>query len=41
MKILLSIETIESLEIFPYLGKYVDGIKINHLLWNELDFDVQ
>ena len=41
MKILLSIETIESLEIFPYLGKYVDGIKINHLLWNEFDFDVQ
>ena len=41
MKIILSIETIESLEIFPYLGKYVDGIKINHLLWNEFDFDVQ
>ena len=41
MKILLSIETIESFEIFPYLGKYVDGIKINHLLWNEFDFDVQ
>ena len=41
MKIILSIETIESLEIFPYLGKYVDGIKINHLLWNELDFDIQ
>ena len=41
MKIILSIETIESLEIFPYHGKYDDGIKINHLLWNELDFDVQ
>ena len=40
-KILLSLETKESLEVFPYLGKYVDGVKINHLLWNELDFDVE
>ena len=41
MKILLSLETKESLEIFPYLGKYVDGVKINHLLWNEVDFDIE
>ena len=41
MKILLSLETKESLEVFPYLGKYVDGIKINHLLWNEVDFVVE
>ena len=40
-KIILSLETEESLEIIPYLGKYIDGIKINHLLWNELDFDVE
>ena len=41
MKILLSLETKESLEIFPYLGKYVDGVKINHLLWNEVDFNIE
>ena len=41
MKIILSLETKESLDIIPYLEKYVDGVKINHLLWNELDFDVQ
>ena len=40
-KIILSLETEESLDIFPYLEKYVDGIKINHLLWNELDFNVE
>ena len=40
-KIIVSLETKESLEIIPYLGKYIDGIKINHLLWNELDFDVE
>ena len=40
-KIILSLETEESLEIIPYLGKYIDGIKINHLLWNELDFNVE
>ena len=41
MKIIISLETKESLDIIPYLGKYVDGVKINHLLWNELDFDIQ
>jgi len=41
MKIILSLETKESLEIFPYLGKYVDGVKINHLLWNEVDFNIE
>ena len=41
MKIIISLETKESLDIIPYLGKYIDGVKINHLLWNELDFDVQ
>ena len=41
MKIILSLETKESLDIIPYLGKYIDGVKINHLLWNELDFDIQ
>ena len=40
-KIIVSLETKESLDIFPYIGKYVDGVKINHLLWNEVDFDVQ
>ena len=40
-KIILSLETKESLDIIPYLGKYIDGVKINHLLWNELDFDVE
>ena len=40
-KIILSLETEESLDIIPYLGKYIDGVKINHLLWNELDFDVE
>ena len=40
MKILLSLETEESLDIFPYLAKQVDGIKVNHLLWNEVNFDV-
>ena len=40
-KIILSLETKESLNIFPYIGKYVDGVKINHLLWNEVSFDVQ
>ena len=40
-KIILSLETKESLDIIPYLGKYIDGVKINHLLWNELDFDIQ
>ena len=37
MKILLSIETPEALEIVPYLGKWIDGVKINHILWNEID----
>jgi orotidine-5'-phosphate decarboxylase len=41
MKIILSLETEEALDVFPYLGKYVDGVKINHLLWNEVDFDVE
>ena len=40
-KIILSLQTKESLDIIPYLGKYIDGVKINHLLWNELDFDVE
>ena len=40
-KIIVSLETQESLDSFPYFGKYVDGVKINHLLWNELSFDVQ
>ena len=40
MKIILSLETEESLDIFPYLGQYVDGVKINHLLWSEVNFDV-
>ena len=40
-KIILSLETKESLDIIPYLGKYIDGVKINHLLWNDLDFDVE
>ena len=40
-KIIVSLETKESLNIFPYIGKYVDGVKINHLLWNEVSFDVQ
>ena len=40
-KIIVSLETKESLDIFPYIGKYVDGVKINHLLWNEVDFKVQ
>ena len=40
-KIILALETKESLDIFPYIGKYVDGVKINHLVWNEVDFDVQ
>ncbi len=40
MKIILSLETEESVEVFPYLAKYVDGVKINHLLWNEVNFDV-
>ena len=40
-KIILSLETKETLDIIPYLGKYIDGVKINHLLWNELDFNVE
>ena len=40
-KIILSLETKESIDNFAYLGKYVDGIKINHLLWNEVDFVVE
>ena len=37
MKILLSIETPEALDIVPYLRNYIDGVKINHILWNEID----
>ena len=37
MKIILSLETPEALEIVPYLGKWIDGVKINHILWNEID----
>ena len=36
-KILLSIETPEALDIVPYLRNYIDGVKINHILWNEID----
>ena len=41
MKIILSLETEEALDVFPYLGQYVDGVKINHLLWNEVDFNIE
>ena len=40
-KVILSIETQDSLDIVPYVGKFIDGVKINHILWNELNFDVQ
>lgn len=34
MKILISLETEESLKIAERVKDYVDGFKINHLLWN-------
>ena len=37
MKIILSLETLEALEIVPYLRDFIDGVKINHILWNEID----
>ena len=36
-KIILSIESLDTLETVPYLRNYIDGVKINHILWNEID----
>ncbi len=36
MKIILSVETIEVLDWIPYVRDYIDGIKINHILWDEI-----
>ena len=36
MKILVSLETKKSLELAEKIKDYVDGFKINHLLWDEI-----
>ena len=36
MKILVSLETKKSLELAERIKDYVDGFKINHLLWDEI-----
>mgnify|MGYP003313296572 CR=1 FL=1 len=36
MKIIVSLETKKSLELAERIKDYVDGFKINHLLWDEI-----
>ena len=36
MKILVSLETKESIDIAHRIVDYVDGFKINHMLWDEI-----
>ena len=36
MKILVSLETKQSIEVADRIVDYVDGFKINHLLWDEI-----
>ena len=36
MKIIVSLETKQSIDLAHRIVDYVDGFKINHLLWDEI-----